>query len=101
MNHYIVNTLWTRHAKHSPPHCFSRKKKKSTRKAEVPYECGEAASAGGDLELAIEVSDGSGGEEALDQQQHSKHKESSCQAVDDVLQDADAVETTRAHAVRD
>lgn len=67
--------------------------------AEAPYECGEAASAGGDLELAVEVSDGSGGEEALDQQQHSKHKESSCQAVDDVLQDADAAETKRTRAV--
>lgn len=67
---------------------FSRK---TPQQAEAPYECGEAASTGGDLELAIEVSDGAGGEKALDQQQHSKHKESSCQAVDDVLQDSDAV----------
>lgn len=77
---------------------FSRK---TPHRAESSYECSEAASTGGDLELAVEVSDGSGGEEALNQQQHSKHKEASCQAVDDVLQDANAVGTERTHAVRD
>lgn len=70
-----------------------------TQQAETSYECGEAASTGGDLELAVEVPYGSGGEKALDQQQHSKHKESSCQTVDDVLQDANAVETKRSRAV--
>lgn len=59
---------------------------------DVPYECGEAASAGGDLELPVQIPDGSGGEETLHQQQHAQHKESSRQAVDDVLQDVDAVE---------
>lgn len=69
--------------------------------AEISYECSEAASAGGDLELAVEVPNSSGGEKALDQQQHSKHKESSCETVDDVLQDVDTVGTTQKHSTGD
>lgn len=56
------------------------------------YECSQAASAGSDLELAIQIPNSSSGEKALHQQQHSKHKESSCQAVDDVLQDVNTAE---------
>lgn len=69
--------------------------------AEIPYKCSEAASAGGDLELAIEIPNSSGGEKALNQQQHSKHKESSCKTIDDVLQDVDTGETTQKHSVSD
>lgn len=56
----------------------------------MAYKRSQATSAGGDLELPIEIADGSSGEEALDQKEHSKHKEASCKAVDDVLQDVNA-----------
>lgn len=58
----------------------------------MSYECSQAASTGSDLELSIEIPNSSGGKKALHQQQHSKHKESRCKAVDDVLQDVDTVE---------
>lgn len=61
------------------------------------YECSQATSAGSDLELSIEIPDSSGGEKALHQQQHSKHKESSCKAIDDVLQDVNTVERIHTH----
>lgn len=60
----------------------------------MTHECSKAASAGSDLELSVEIADGSGGEKALHQQQHSKHKESSCKAINYVLQDVDAAERT-------
>lgn len=60
----------------------------------ISYKCSQAASTGSDLELSIEVPDSSGGEKSLYQQQNAKHKESSCKAVDDVLQDVNAVERT-------
>lgn len=63
----------------------------------ISYECSQAASAGSDLELSIEIPNSSGGEKALHQQQHSKHKESSCKAVDDVLQDVNTVERAYNH----
>lgn len=56
----------------------------------MTYKSSQASSTGGDLELPIEIADGSSGEEALNQEQHSKHKESSCKAIDDVLQDINA-----------
>lgn len=62
--------------------------------SEITYECSKAASTGSDLELSVEIADGSGGEKALHQQQHSKHKESSCKAINDVLQDVNSVERT-------
>lgn len=55
------------------------------------YKCSEASSTSSDLELSIQVSDGSSGEETLNQQQNAKYKESSCKAIDDVLQDVDTV----------
>lgn len=67
----------------------------------ISYECSQAASAGSDLELAIEIPNSSGGEKALHQQQHSKHKESSCKAVDDVLQDVNTAERQQTRSVSD
>lgn len=64
----------------------------TSRSAGFPYESSQAASAGGDLELSVEIPDGAGGEEALHQQQHSEHEEAGGEAVDDVLQDVDAEE---------
>ena len=61
------------------------------------YECSQAASTGSDLELSIEIPYSASGEKALHQQQHSKHKESSCKAIDDVLEDVNTVEWTCTH----
>lgn len=60
-----------------------------------PYKGGQAASTGSDLELSIQIPDGSGGEEALHQQQDTEQKESGGQSVDDILQEVDAAERER------
>lgn len=59
------------------------------------YKGGQAASTGSDLELSIQIPDGSGGEETLHQQQDTEQKESGGQSVDDILQEVDAAERER------
>lgn len=49
----------------------------------------DAAAAGGDLEVAVQVLDGARGEEALHHQQDAVHEEGGRDAVDHVLEDVD------------
>ena len=53
------------------------------------YPGADAAAAGGDLEVSVEVPDGAAGEEALHHQQHAVHQEGRGHAVDHILQDVD------------
>lgn len=55
------------------------------------YPSADTASAGGDLEVAVQVFDGATGEESLHHQQDTVHKEGRGDAVDHVLDDVNPV----------
>lgn len=56
----------------------------------LAYESGDAASAGGGLEVTLQLLlDGAGGVEALGQEDDGVDKEEGSDAVDDVLKDLD------------
>lgn len=55
----------------------------------VFYPGADAAAAGGDLEVSIEIPDGTSGEEALDHQQDAVNEEGGSHAVDHILEDVD------------
>lgn len=58
--------------------------------ASLTYECGDAASADGGLEVALQLLlDGAGGVEALSQEDDGVDEEEGGHAVDDVLEDLD------------
>lgn len=57
----------------------------------LTYPSTNATSAGGDLEVAIQIFDGATGEESLHHQQDTIHKEGRGDAVDDVLDDVNPV----------
>lgn len=52
---------------------------------EQPYPSADAATTGGDLEVSIQVFNGSTGEESLHHQQDAIDKESRSNPIDDVL----------------
>lgn len=62
-----------------------------------PYPSADAASAGGDLEVSVQVLDGSAGEEALHHQQDAVDEESRGDAVDHILDDVDPEERIENH----
>lgn len=56
----------------------------------LSYPCADTTSAGGDLEVSIQVFDGSAGEEALHHQQDPVDEECRCNAIDHILNDVNA-----------
>lgn len=55
------------------------------------YPSADATSTGGDLEVAIQVFDGTTGEESLHHQQDPVHKKSRGDAVDHILDDVNPI----------
>lgn len=59
------------------------------RRGQATYPGADAAAAGGDLEVPVEILDGARGEETLHHQQDAVHEEGRRDAIDHVLEDVD------------
>lgn len=61
-----------------------------------PYPSADAAATGGDLEVSIQVFNGSTGEESLHHQQDAVDKESRSNPIDDILDYINPIEKQKA-----